>query len=86
MMEQGFIEEVKTLQQRDDLDTSLPAVRAVGYRQVWSYLDGKMDYSTMVNKGVIATRQLAKRQLTWLRSWPNVNWLDSLSEKPVMMP
>ncbi|MRI31676.1 tRNA (adenosine(37)-N6)-dimethylallyltransferase MiaA [Endozoicomonas sp. OPT23] len=79
MMEQGFIDEVKALRERGDLDTSLPAVRAVGYRQVWSYLDGEMDYPTMVEKGIIATRQLAKRQLTWLRSWPDVNWLDSLS-------
>ena len=79
MMEQGFIDEVKALRARGDLDPSLPAVRAVGYRQVWSYLEGEMDYPTMVDKGIIATRQLAKRQLTWLRSWPNVNWLDSLS-------
>ncbi len=79
MMEQGFVEEVRKLYERGDLDPTLPAVRAVGYRQVWSYLNDEMDYPTMVDKGIIATRQLAKRQLTWLRSWPDVNWLDSLS-------
>ncbi|WP_062263743.1 tRNA (adenosine(37)-N6)-dimethylallyltransferase MiaA [Endozoicomonas arenosclerae] len=83
MLDQHFIEEVRGLYERGDLNISLPSIRAVGYRQVWGYLEGEMDYSTMVEKGVIATRQLAKRQLTWLRSWPDVNWLDSLSENRV---
>ncbi|OED40939.1 tRNA (adenosine(37)-N6)-dimethylallyltransferase MiaA [Endozoicomonas sp. (ex Bugula neritina AB1)] len=80
MLEAGFIDEVKRLYDRGDLDVSMPAIRAVGYRQAWSYLSGEYDYDTMVEKGIIATRQLAKRQLTWLRSWPEVNWLDTLSE------
>lgn len=67
MIEQGLIEEVKTLYQRGDLTESLPAIRAVGYRQAWSYLQGEYDLDTMIEKGIIATRQLAKRQFTWLR-------------------
>ncbi|WP_252178164.1 tRNA (adenosine(37)-N6)-dimethylallyltransferase MiaA [Endozoicomonas sp. 4G] len=80
MLEQNFVDEVRALYERGDLDISLPSIRAVGYRQVWGYLEGEMDYATMVEKGVVATRQLAKRQLTWLRSWPDIHWLDSLSE------
>ncbi len=80
MLEQGFIEEVKALQDRGDLDASLPAIRAVGYRQVWEYLNGELSYDEMVFKGVVATRQLAKRQITWLRSWSDLHWLDSEAE------
>ena len=79
MIQSGFVEEVRGLYARGDLDPSLPAIRAVGYRQVWSHLEGEMSFDKMVERGVIATRQLAKRQLTWLRGWPNVDWLDSLS-------
>jgi len=68
MLEQGLIEEVKTLRERGDLHQDLPAIRAVGYRQVWDYLESRIDYTKMKERGVIATRQLAKRQLTWLRS------------------
>jgi tRNA dimethylallyltransferase len=68
MLEQGLIDEVKTLRERGDLHQDLPAIRAVGYRQVWDYLDSRIDYTEMEERGVIATRQLAKRQLTWLRS------------------
>ena len=68
MLEQGLIEEVKTLRERGDLHQDLPAIRAVGYRQVWDYLESRIDYTEMKERGVIATRQLAKRQLTWLRS------------------
>lgn len=67
MIQQGLIDEVNTLFQRGDLDVTLPAIRAVGYRQVWSYLQGEYDMDTMIEKGIIATRQLAKRQFTWLR-------------------
>jgi len=77
MLQQGFIEEVKALQTRGDLDANLPAIRAVGYRQVWEYLNGELTYDEMVFKGVVATRQLAKRQITWLRSWSDLHWLDS---------
>jgi len=67
MLDQGFVKEVEGFFQRDDLHTDLPSMRAVGYRQVWNYLDGKDDYAAMVDKGIIATRQFAKRQFTWLR-------------------
>lgn len=79
MLEQGFIAEVEALRQRGDLHVDLPSVRAVGYRQAWAYLDGDYTYDEMLERGIIATRQLAKRQFTWLRSWENVTWLDSLS-------
>ncbi|OUR67624.1 tRNA (adenosine(37)-N6)-dimethylallyltransferase MiaA [Bermanella sp. 47_1433_sub80_T6] len=77
MLAQGFIDEVKALQARGDLHENLPAIRAVGYRQVWEYLNGELSYDEMVFKGVVATRQLAKRQITWLRSWSDLHWLDS---------
>ena len=77
MLEQGLIEEVRTLMDRGDLTADLPAVRMVGYRQAWSYLSGEMDYSHMVEKAITATRQLAKRQLTWLRHYPDVQTFDS---------
>lgn len=67
MVEKGLIEEVRVLHNRKDLNGSLPAIRAVGYRQVWSYLQGEYDLDMMIEKGIIATRQLAKRQFTWLR-------------------
>jgi tRNA dimethylallyltransferase len=75
MLEQGFLDEVKTLRERGDLDLTMPSMRSVGYRQAWEYLDGQYDYDTMVHKGIVATRQLAKRQITWLRSWPDLHWL-----------
>jgi len=67
MLEQGFINEVKTLYLRGDLTEKMPSIRAVGYRQVWTYLQGEDDLETMTEKAIIATRQLAKRQFTWLR-------------------
>ncbi len=79
MLEQGFLDEVKALRARGDLHLDLPALRSVGYRQAWQYLDGDIDYETMVDKGIFATRQLAKRQLTWLRKWHDVRWFDSLA-------
>jgi len=81
MLEQGFVEEVKMLHQRGDLDLSMPSIRCVGYRQVWEYLDGGLDYDEMVERGIIATRQLAKRQITWLRRWPDLHWLESEDPK-----
>lgn len=77
MLSEGFIDEVEGLRGRGDLNKDLPAIRAVGYRQVWEYLDGDCDYDTMVDKGVAATRQLAKRQLTWLRGWNDLKWLKT---------
>ncbi|WP_397455044.1 tRNA (adenosine(37)-N6)-dimethylallyltransferase MiaA [Pseudomonas versuta] len=78
MLEQGFIDEVLALRNRSDLHAGLPSIRAVGYRQVWDYLDGKLTAAEMQERGIIATRQLAKRQFTWLRSWNDLHWLDSL--------
>ena len=78
MLEQGLVAEVERLRQRSDLHVGLPSIRAVGYRQVWDHLDGKLDALQMQERGIIATRQLAKRQFTWLRGWQqDVHWLDS---------
>ena len=83
MMEQGFVAEVEALYQRGDLHPDLPSMRAVGYRQIWEYLDGQWDYDTMLEKGIIATRQLAKRQLTWLKHEPQeATFMLSFEEKP----
>ena len=76
MLEQGLIDEVKALKEARDLHKDLPAMRAVGYRQVWDYLEGKLDYTKMKERGVIATRQLAKRQFTWLRSEKDLTIFD----------
>ncbi|WP_250512233.1 tRNA (adenosine(37)-N6)-dimethylallyltransferase MiaA [Caballeronia sp. INDeC2] len=70
MLAQGFIDEVKRLRARGDLDLSMPSMRCVGYRQAWEYLDGATSYDEMRDKGIFATRQLCKRQLTWLRAMP----------------
>lgn len=80
MLEQGFIEEVEALHRRRDLHEGLPSMRAVGYRQIWEYLDGRLSREQMIERGIIATRQLAKRQFTWLRSWSGLHWLDSLAD------
>jgi tRNA dimethylallyltransferase len=77
MLAQGFMDEVKKLYTRDDLSLNLPSIRSVGYRQAWEYLLDHYDYETMCQKILAATRQLAKRQLTWLRSWPDLVWLES---------
>lgn len=76
MLELGFVDEVIALRQREDLNLDLPSMRCVGYRQVWEHLDGVHTYDEMVEKGIIATRQLAKRQLTWLRKEQNCNFVD----------
>lgn len=76
MLAGGLIDEVACLRARGDLDLEKPALRAVGYRQVWHYLTGTMGYKTMVERGIIDTRQYAKRQLTWLRGEPDAIWLD----------
>ncbi|SMF51710.1 tRNA dimethylallyltransferase [Alteromonadaceae bacterium Bs31] len=80
MLELGLLAEVEALFKRSDLDAELPAIRAVGYRQVWEYLEGKYAYEEMRERGRAATRQLAKRQLTWLRSWSKLNWLYTQNE------
>jgi tRNA dimethylallyltransferase len=76
MLTQGFIEEVEGLYKRGDLSLDMPSMRCVGYRQAWMYLIGELDKQAMIEKGVIATRQLAKRQITWLRSWDDLHWLE----------
>ena len=77
MLASGFEAEVRALFARGDLHTDMPSIRCVGYRQMWSYLNGEIPYDEMVYRGVCATRQLAKRQVTWLRGWEGVHWLDS---------
>ena len=79
MFEQGFIEEVQALRAQA-LDSKLPAMRAVGYRQVLEYLDGEVSYEEMRRRCIYSTRQLAKRQLTWLRNDPEVVWFDTMVE------
>ena len=81
MLEQGFTQEVARLKARGDLHLDMPSMRCVGYRQCWQYLDNEYDHATMVEKATAATRQLAKRQLTWLRSWHDLQWLESGDEK-----
>ena len=81
MLQQGFKYEVERLIARGDLHLDLPSMRCVGYRQMWQHLTGVYDYPTMQYKGIVATRQLAKRQLTWLRSWPDLNIFNSLDTK-----
>lgn len=76
MLSQGFIAEVENLFRRDDLHDNLPSMRTVGYRQIGYYLARKLTYSDMQERAIIATRQLAKRQLTWLRSWKNLSVID----------
>lgn len=79
MLDRGLVAEVEALYGRGDLGLDKPSMRAVGYRQIWEYLDGLTDYDEMVQRGVAATRQFAKRQLTWLRSEDDAIWLDSLA-------
>ncbi|STY59203.1 tRNA dimethylallyltransferase [Mannheimia haemolytica] len=80
MIEQGFEEEVKRLFLRKDLHINLPSIRCVGYRQMWEYLQGDISLDEAIFKGICATRQLAKRQITWLRGWQGeLTWLDSLA-------
>jgi len=83
MLEQGFLDEVRALHDRGDLNPGLPSMRAVGYRQAWDYLEGKLSAEECVERAVIATRQYAKRQMTWLRSEPDCHWVDSSGQKPL---
>ncbi len=75
MIDEGFIEEVEQLFARGDLDLSVPSMRAVGYRQVWEYLEGKTDKQQMIERGITITRQFAKRQMTWLRREQDAVWI-----------
>lgn len=76
MLAANFLDEVRALRARGDLHADLPAIRAVGYRQAWEYLDGQSDAATFRDRGIFATRQLAKRQITWLRSELDARVLD----------
>ena len=75
MLADGFISEVEELYNRGDLSDKLPSMKSVGYRQIWQFLSGQLNYTEMVEKSNVATRQLAKRQYTWLRSWPSLHIL-----------
>ena len=83
MLNEGLVDEVQALRARGDLNHQLPSIKSVGYRQVWQYLDDEVDYDGMVESSIIATRQLAKRQLTWLRSWPSLQSLSNSSAHSV---
>ncbi|WP_179401908.1 tRNA (adenosine(37)-N6)-dimethylallyltransferase MiaA [Burkholderia guangdongensis] len=80
MLDAGFVDEVERLRRRDDLHLGLPSMRCVGYRQAWEFLDGEIDYRTMRDKGIFATRQLCKRQITWLRAMPERIVVDCVAE------
>ena len=84
MFDHGLVAEVTRLYEQGNLHTDLPAIRAVGYRQVWAYLDGKSDLGECREKALFATRQLAKRQLTWLRSWPGLTWIWTDAEGHIL--
>lgn len=83
MLEQGFMDEMKALRARGDLGPSLPSMRCVGYRQAWSYLEGESTWEEMCQKALAATRQLAKRQLTWLRRERGALWYDPEVESAI---
>ncbi len=77
MMAHGFLDEVRGLRARGDLDTSMPSMRAVGYRQLWEHLETGVSLEESVRRGIVATRRYAKRQLTWLRAEPDMRWFHS---------
>jgi tRNA dimethylallyltransferase len=81
MMAAGFLDEVRTLRERGDLTARHPAMRSVGYRQLWAHLDGELTLEEAEQRGIFATRQLAKRQLTWLRADEALRWLDAESDE-----
>ncbi len=83
MMDQGFLDEVRTLRDRGDLHADLPSLRAVGYRQIWSHLAGELDLGEAIAAGQRATRNLAKRQLTWLNADDGLTWLRALENQAV---
>lgn len=80
MIDQGFRSEVEALRARGDLHLGLPSMRCVGYRQMWQHLDGELSEAEMIDKSIVATRQLAKRQLTWLRGWEGALYVDPLDK------
>lgn len=85
MLRQGLIEEVAELKKRADLTAQTPTMRIVGYRQTWAYLNGEISIQELQSKGIIATRQLAKRQQTWLRRWPDLCWLADNDDQSIQI-
>jgi len=83
MLADGLVEETRQLCQKYNLYPDMPSLRSVGYRQVWQHLQGELDASEMRERGIIATRQLAKRQVTWLRGWPDLITLDSANKSNI---
>ncbi|MCX4194076.1 tRNA (adenosine(37)-N6)-dimethylallyltransferase MiaA [Methylophaga sp. OBS1] len=83
MVDKGFLAEVERLFEREDCHPGLPSIRAVGYRQAWSYLSGECDMETFIYKAIVATRQMAKRQITWLRAQQDGVWFDSGQSLPL---
>jgi tRNA dimethylallyltransferase len=81
MMAEGLLDEVRALRSRGDLHADLPSMRSVGYRQIWSHLSGEYDLETAIHAAQRATRNLAKRQLTWLNADDSVNWIRSLEDQ-----
>lgn len=84
MLKAGFENEVNALYTRCDLHIDLPAIRSIGYRQMWLYLSGEISYDEMIYRGICATRQLAKRQITWLKRWRNIHKLDTNDIKKIL--
>jgi tRNA dimethylallyltransferase len=84
MLAAGFVEEVRRLRERNDLNAEHPSIRAVGYRQVWRFLAGQCALNEAVEEAIVATRQLAKRQFTWLRARPHVKWVDSAQSGAIL--
>ncbi|PPI86521.1 tRNA (adenosine(37)-N6)-dimethylallyltransferase MiaA [Candidatus Pantoea edessiphila] len=82
MLSIGFEKESTKLFERGDLNINMPSMRCVGYRQMWSYLNGEINYDDMVYKAICATNQLAKRQITWMRKWQNIHWLYNYETQP----
>lgn len=83
MLARGLLDELQPFFEREDVHANLPAMRAVGYRQAWQHLAGELSVEEMVECATVATRQLAKRQLTWLRRWSEAAWLDTTAGLPV---
>lgn len=81
MMAAGFLDEVKALRSRGDLAANMPSMRAVGYRQLWEYLEGEGELEDAVRRGIVASRRYAKRQMTWFRSEPGVLWFDPADQE-----
>lgn len=82
MISSNFEQEVRFLFSRSDLNINMPSIRCIGYRQMWEYLSKEINYNNMIFKVISATKQLAKRQITWLQNWPKVHWIDS--EQPII--